>query len=377
LIDRTVVHKPDFLIIAIEHDCSIDSSVIDSTIAREHESLTTELKPDFSLVAIDSLTVPPSRSAIDTQLLQIQDPVSNGDMSFPDNFELLYDKNVWVFDTGASCNSSGCMDGAINIWDNNSEVIPANGVSIKQDKIDDIPCSKLDKFVNHFNYTRLNSVKFGKHNTFNLFSANNAMQHNWMAKGNRDNGWCIENEAGDVVKFDIRISTTTSCIWCGYFQQIEVPATKELIAVAPVNALVAASEAPRKSIKMPIMKAHDLIGHGDQEKTKATAIALGWTICRGEGCLCVHCAKAKAKQKNIPKNAEHKKAAKSGGRIFTDITSIRMPKNDPKALFVSKPQMHILVGEATNIRFVRWFETKDGIVDPTCATLYQWSTNLI
>jgi hypothetical protein len=74
-----------------------------------------------------------------------------------------------------------------------------------------------------------------------------------MAKGNRNNGWCIENEAGDVVKFDIWISTTTSCIWCGYFQQIEVPATKELVAAAPVNALVAASAAPSKPIKMPII----------------------------------------------------------------------------------------------------------------------------
>jgi hypothetical protein len=36
--------------------------------------------------------------------------------------------------------------------------------------------------------------------------------------------------------------------------------------------------------------------------------------------------------------------------------------------------MLILVDEATNIRFIRWFETKDGMVDPTCATLYQWST---
>jgi hypothetical protein len=30
----------------------------------------------------------------------------------------------------------------------------------------------------------------------------------------------------------------------------------------------------------------------------------------------------------------------------------------------------MLVDETTNIRFVRWFETKDGMVDPTCATLY-------
>jgi hypothetical protein len=87
-IDRTV-HKPDFSIIAIEHDCSINSSVINSTTARDHESSITELKPDFSLVAIDSLTFPPPRLAIDTQLLQIQDRVNNGDISFPDNFRAL------------------------------------------------------------------------------------------------------------------------------------------------------------------------------------------------------------------------------------------------------------------------------------------------
>jgi hypothetical protein len=98
-VDRTGVHKPDFSIIAIEHN----------------QESSTELKPNFSLVAIDSFTVPVSRSAIDTQLLQIQERVNNGDMSFPDNFKLLYDKNVWIFDTGASCNSSGCMDGAVNI----------------------------------------------------------------------------------------------------------------------------------------------------------------------------------------------------------------------------------------------------------------------
>jgi hypothetical protein len=180
-------------------------------------------------------------------------------------------------------------------------VIPANGVSIKQGKIGDILCSKLDKFGNHVIYTQLNSVKFGKQNIFNLFSANNAMQHDWMASGNRDNGRWIENEAGDVVKFDILISTTTSCIWCGYFQWIEGHVKKELVAAAPVNALVAASAAPRKPIKMPIMKAHDLLGHGDQDKMKATAIALGWTICRGGWCRCVHCAKTKRSARIFPR----------------------------------------------------------------------------
>jgi hypothetical protein len=58
----TGVHKPDFSIIAIEHHCLIDSSVINSTIAKEHES--NKLVPHFSLVAIDSLTVPETRSVL-------------------------------------------------------------------------------------------------------------------------------------------------------------------------------------------------------------------------------------------------------------------------------------------------------------------------
>jgi hypothetical protein len=53
----------------------------------------------------------------------------------------------------ASCNSSGCMDGATNVKDCNDEVIPANGLVIKQLKVGNIPCAKLDKYGNHVNYT--------------------------------------------------------------------------------------------------------------------------------------------------------------------------------------------------------------------------------
>jgi hypothetical protein len=164
------VHKPDFSIIAVE--CPSQASKAEL------------IKPDFSLVAIDSSVIQ-SESAIDAQLLLIQDRVNHGDMTFPNKFDLLYDKNVWIFDNGASCNSSGCMDWAVNIRECKSEVIPANGIIIKQSKVGGIPCSKLDKFGNHVNYTRINSVKFGKHNTFNLFSASNAMQYDWMCRGDQ------------------------------------------------------------------------------------------------------------------------------------------------------------------------------------------------
>jgi hypothetical protein len=226
------VHKPDFSIIAVERPSQasnnglwlIDTGAVPTIAEKAVELVTIKpvnvstlggeiklIKPDFFLVAIDSSAAQPEL-AIDAQLLLIHDRVNSGHMTFPDNFDLLYDKNIWIFDTGAS-----------------------------------------------------------------------------------------------------------SCIWCGYFKQH--PIVPELVAAAPVKAIAPAAPAA-KLIKMPIMKAHDLLGHGDQEKTKATAVALGWTICRGGWCRCVHCAKAKAKRRNIPKDTDHEKAEKPGGCIFTDITSV-------------------------------------------------------
>jgi hypothetical protein len=168
------VHRSDFSIIAIEHPSQasnngpwlIDTGAVPAIAEEAVELMMIKpvtvstlggkvklIKPDFSLVAIDSSAAPPE-SAIDAQLLLIHDRVNSRHMTFPDNFDLLYyDKNVWIFDTGASCNSSGWMDGAVYLRDCKSEVIPANGVIIKQSKVGDIPCSKLDKFGNHVNYT--------------------------------------------------------------------------------------------------------------------------------------------------------------------------------------------------------------------------------
>jgi hypothetical protein len=137
------VHRPNFSIIAIEQECTVISSSNEAsnngpwlfdtsaipTIAPKAVELETikpvsntlftlsgpiKIKPDFPFVAINLSAALPEL-VIDAQLLLIQDRVNRGQMTFPDNFDLLYDKNVWIFDTGALCNSSGCMDGAVNI----------------------------------------------------------------------------------------------------------------------------------------------------------------------------------------------------------------------------------------------------------------------
>ena len=86
---------------------------------------------------------------------------------------------------------------------------------------------------------------------------------------------------------------------------------------------------------------------------------------------CKDCAIGKAKQKNVTQKSEHKKATKPGGRLYMDIKSLRAPRNK-KILFVTKKNMHVLVDEFSGVGFLRWFETKSGMVEPTAELFYNW-----
>ncbi len=59
----------------------------------------------------------------------------------------------------------------------------------------------------------------------------------------------------------------------------------------------ATNNAPTYNIK----KAHELLGHNNENDTRQMASHLGWTITRGPQRVCESCANAKARQKNVPK----------------------------------------------------------------------------
>ena len=61
--------------------------------------------------------------------------------------------------------------------------------------------------------------------------------------------------------------------------------------------------------KMGIEKAHDLLGHCNEDATRATAKHLGWELSRGAK-PCQSCAEAQAKQKIVPKKTKGKKASR-------------------------------------------------------------------
>ena len=79
---------------------------------------------------------------------------------------------------------------------------------------------------------------------------------------------------------------------------------------------------------MNITKAHGLLGNSNEDADRRTAANLGWIIARGKLPPCVHCAKAKAKQKSICKASESHKAVEPGKRIYLDLSKVTMSRNN-------------------------------------------------
>ena len=160
------------------------------------------------------------------------------------------------------------------------------------------------------------------------------------------------------IKFDIRISTPTSFVSAGYFRSEDHRET----------VLSSTEEGKKLSVKL----AHEVLGHSNEEATRTTAKRLGWEITRGKLGKCEDYTKGKGKQKNVTQQSRHVLADKPAKRIFLDVKSLREPKNKKETPFVSKPNMREMVDEHSGRGFLRWFETKIGIVEPTTELFHEW-----
>jgi hypothetical protein len=114
------------------------------------------------------------------------------------------------------------------------------------------------------------------------------------------------------------------------------------------------------------------LGHLSEDSVRQTEKVLEWTI--SVGCLkpCDSCAAGKAKQKNVSNNSDHITAKKNNKRIFLDIATLRSPPEGPN---VTKPNWRIMVDERTQLKFSDFFETKNGMIEPTCEQFQKWHQN--
>eukprot|EP00957_Ditylum_brightwellii_P022734 1714757-Ditylum_brightwellii.AAC.2 len=210
-------------------------------------------------------------------------------LAFPATMELLKDPNVWIGDTGASCNSTGDYTGMMNrrvVPENDGVTMPNDGKSTASmiADIDSVICDKNGKQIEH---CKIANIKYCRGNAYNLFSIPKRLKNRWHLHGNSEAIWITKGEQKLV--FDTVIPTKEGLIFAVYIKR-------------KVNTEMAnAGTDPVPQVKMNINKAHDLLGHADEDKTHAMAKHLQWTILRGGMKTCEACAVGKAKQKNVPK----------------------------------------------------------------------------
>ena len=191
-----------------------------------------------------------------------------------------------------------------------------------------------------------------KEENLTLFSITRRLRQGFQLGGDKNCIWL--EKSGKKIVFDIVIPTPKGAIYCAYLKRKNV----EVASASKANKLIS------------VNLAHQIFGHGDEASTRKTAKALGFDLKQGTMKPCVSCSVAKAKQKNLPSHGEHVLSAESNGRVFLDLSTVKPPGH--LNVRVTKPHWRIIVDERTQLKVSDFFETKNGMVEPTCELFYKW-----
>jgi hypothetical protein len=119
----------------------------------------------------------------------------------------------------------------------------------------------------------------------------------------------------------------------------------------------ATSKAPNYNIKKA-----ELLGHNNENDTRQMASHLDWTITRGPLELSESCAKAKARQKNVPKISTGEKGTVINGQWFQDSSTLKVHKDEKG----SSKIWDLTVDELTGSPFTGIYNKKNEFVKNMC-----------
>ena len=265
-------------------------------------------------------------------------------------FELLYEDDIWIGDTGASNHSCKSKTGARNERSANSECLGHAGEAVKAQSVIDLHGQFVESEGTLGLEATLKDVQVSQKFNFNLLSITKLLRDGWDVVTGNAAGIVIEKN-GNRIAFDIVVETTRGAIFACRF-------------IRSVGEVAAVGTGAGK--KMNVTKAHSLLGHVSEASTRQTAKGLGLEISRGSLKPCVHCARAKAKQKNVCKASEAPKSDIPGQRVYLDLSKVTLSRKDGSKDELHRQQWKIIVDEATGKKWCDFTTTKAGMVEPTC-----------
>jgi len=267
------------------------------------------------------------------------------------------DSNLWIADTGASVHMTPYFDKLTNVKTDNevSKITMGNGTS-EEVTISGEVVGMFQEGTNNEKLVRIRNVTYLKNGNINLFSISQMLKHGWALTGTNQ-GIKITKDSM-VLTFGIKVHTSKGVLFAA-----KITDCSEVCGVA-------------KQDLHPVMtadEAHEKLGHINNQAVKSTANKLGWKL-TGKSSICEACTEGKARQKDIVSRnqlSEKHHDETCNQRIYLDISSVQNTEFMEFEI-VRKPYWRIIVDERTGMKFSDFFQTKNGMVEPTCEVVNKW-----
>jgi hypothetical protein len=109
-------------------------------------------------------------------------------VEFPQEFDMLFDPNVWIADTGASADSTPYLMEATKFRPavEGDGVVVGNGQKSQTEQVIDLSGWKCDKAGNKEFKIQMKDVKVVPDNKFNLFSITKRLSSGWKLGGDEN-----------------------------------------------------------------------------------------------------------------------------------------------------------------------------------------------
>ena len=131
--------------------------------------------------------------------------LSAAKMEMPTSFEIRYESDIWICDTGASSHSTNDATGAKNIQDSGSPCLGHTGEAMKAVKTIDVPGQFVTKDGSLGIRAVLTKVNYSPKLNFNLLSLSRLLQNGWIITFGNETCIKIEDQSGNGIVIDILI----------------------------------------------------------------------------------------------------------------------------------------------------------------------------
>ena len=177
----------------------------------------------------------------------------SADMAFNPSISLLRVPNIFIYDTGATCDTTFSDMGMTNTKRiNESTITYGNGSSSKAEKKGDLSGVVCNKSGQAIKKVVMKDVKHVPNSKHNLFTVSQGVANGWMIGGDKSTGLFLQ-KGGNKIVFDILIDAGSGIMACMYLKRNTGNIMNATTSIADSNKLKASSP-HSKSISIKVAR---------------------------------------------------------------------------------------------------------------------------